>query len=49
MRKVGNILGQGPGRIGFEGGRAVFTMEVLRENDARCCPTGTPAPRRAVP
>lgn len=47
VRKVGNILGQGPGWIGFEGGRAVFTMEVLRENDARCCPTGTR--RHAVP
>ena len=40
-RKVENIFGQGPDRIGFEGAKAVFTMQVLRDGDGRCCPTGT--------
>lgn len=41
VRKVQNVFGQGPDRIAFEGGKAVFTMQVLREGDGRCCPTGT--------
>ena len=41
VRKVEKIFGQGPDGIAFEGGKAVFTMQVLRDGDPRCCPTGT--------
>jgi hypothetical protein len=41
VRKVEDIFGHGPDRIKFEGGKAVFRMEILRDGDSRCCPTGT--------
>lgn len=41
VRKVEKIFGQGPSKIGFEGEKAIFSMQVLRDGDGRCCPTGT--------
>lgn len=41
VRRVETIFGQGPDRIAFQGDKAVFTMQVLRDGDGRCCPTGT--------